>query len=382
MVYASWLSGHEFHLYPLVSPIWCENARDARQHYGLVCDLATFHAMATIPAHLRENKPLSILLASIAAFVIARHTLSRKARRTTTIPRNQERVVIIGASSGVGREIAKIYASRGALVCLVGRRQKELDEATQECLQLYPEDTDKSTRKAIYKVADSTDAVQLVALRDFVNAHWGQVDTLFICAGVSSLRPLLEVAGSPHGVVDTTVEGIQHTQAIAQKAIDGNFIGPLSAALTFIPFLQHTSPAPAIHLVSSLAALIPPPTRTLYSATKASSLMLFRALSIEHPRISFSHICPGTIQGNFRASAVDVVGARVTVPNGGVRENLDGAMSARDVAKRCIRMVDEGQTGVEIIPLKYKAGFFLSWLFPAWIDKKARQKYDFTSFSQ
>ena len=63
---------------------------------------------------------------------------------------------------------------------------------------------------------------------------WKQVDTLYICAGVSSLRPLLDVAGSPDGRIDTSVEGIQHAQAVAQKAIDGNFIGPLSAALAFV----------------------------------------------------------------------------------------------------------------------------------------------------
>jgi hypothetical protein len=33
--------------------------------------------------------------------------------------------------------------------------------------------------------------------------------------------------------------------------------------------------------------------------------MLFRCLAIENPGISFSYICPGTIEGNFRASAVD-----------------------------------------------------------------------------
>ena len=142
--------------------------------------------------------------------------------------------------------------------------------------------------------------------------------------------------------------------------------------------MQRTSLAPAIHLVSSLAALIPPPTRTLYSASKASSLMLFRALSIEHPRISFSYICPGTIQGNFRASAVDVIGTQDALPNGGVRENLEHAMPAIDVARHCIRMVDEDHRGVDIVPVKYKAAFILSWFIPRWIDKKASQKYAYT----
>ena len=52
--------------------------------------------------------------------------------------------------------------------------------------------------------------------------------------------------------------------------------------------------------------------------------MLFRALAIEHPKISFSYICPGTIEGNFRASAVD---------GGDVREVLEGALKSEKVSR-------------------------------------------------
>ncbi len=52
--------------------------------------------------------------------------------------------------------------------------------------------------------------------------------------------------------------------------------------------MTRTSASPSILLVSSLAALVPAPTRGLYAATKASSLLLYQALSIEHPRIAFT----------------------------------------------------------------------------------------------
>lgn len=76
--------------------------------------------------------------------------------------------------------------------------------------------------------------------------------------------------------------------------------------------------------MSSVAAVIPAPTRTLYAASKSSSLILFKALSIEHPQIRFTTVLPATvspfpiiparlnhthlnnkIEGDFRASAVD-----------------------------------------------------------------------------
>lgn len=45
----------------------------------------------------------------------------------------QERVLVIGASSGIGRSVARQYAARGARVCIVGRRESMLQEVEAEC---------------------------------------------------------------------------------------------------------------------------------------------------------------------------------------------------------------------------------------------------------
>ena len=82
-----------------------------------------------------------------------------------------------------------------------------------------------------------------------------------------------------------------------------------------IPMLENTSAAPSIVLVNSLASVIPAPTRTIYASTKASSLVLYQALSIEHPRIAFTHYMPYTVEGDFRASAVDSGPVREKDPN-------------------------------------------------------------------
>ncbi|KAF9519945.1 hypothetical protein BS47DRAFT_1336680 [Hydnum rufescens UP504] len=43
----------------------------------------------------------------------------------------------------------------------------------------------------------------------------------------------------------------------------GNFFGVLLSAAAFIPLLERTSSSPSILLVSSVASLIPAPTRAL-----------------------------------------------------------------------------------------------------------------------
>jgi short-subunit dehydrogenase len=47
-----------------------------------------------------------------------------------------ERVLILGASSGIGRSLAHKYASRRAQICIVGRRQELLQTVAQECTVL------------------------------------------------------------------------------------------------------------------------------------------------------------------------------------------------------------------------------------------------------
>ena len=70
------------------------------------------------------------LCAIIPALVVRR--LLRK-RRTRIIPEISERVLVVGASTGIGRAIALQYAARGAKVCIIGRRVAELQAVHAEC---------------------------------------------------------------------------------------------------------------------------------------------------------------------------------------------------------------------------------------------------------
>ena len=45
--------------------------------------------------------------------------------------------LITGASSGIGRELSKIHASKGGDVVLVARREKELNELKDELQEKF-----------------------------------------------------------------------------------------------------------------------------------------------------------------------------------------------------------------------------------------------------
>ena len=78
-----------------------------------------------------------------------------------------------------------------------------------------------------------------MGLTTFYFVVWGGLDTLTVVAGVSALRPLLATAGvertdSGTANPDAKLSGIQESINIAKAACNGNFIGPLNAAVSFV----------------------------------------------------------------------------------------------------------------------------------------------------
>ncbi|KAH8101436.1 NAD-P-binding protein [Cristinia sonorae] len=320
---------------------------------------------------------LYALLASPIIFAAWRN-MQKRQRRRKLIPKSQERVLILGASAGIGRSMALQYAASGAKLCIVGRRQATLDTVKAECLKSRLTAADDTSVLSV--VADFTVPEDMVHVRSEVESVWGGLDTVVVCAGVSAIRPLLEVAGlkkpsSKHSTAQVSSEEIQHTVDIVNQASKGNFTGPLIAALTFIPLLQCTSPSPSILLISSLAAIIPAPTRSVYAATKASALLLYQSLAIEHPAVCFSFVIPSTVEGDFRSSAVDrVEGEDVYLES----DRKKSALSKDAVAKRSIQAVDSGEKYVFMPYLMGRTGQFLHWWFPWITEGIARKKYNFT----
>jgi NADP-dependent 3-hydroxy acid dehydrogenase YdfG len=92
--------------------------------------------------------------------------------------------VVTGASSGIGRAIALALASRGARVCLVGRRADRLADVAQQV-------SGQVTRVAKY-VADLTSDQHIEALVEDLRKDHGGIDILIHSAGVFVRGPISE----------------------------------------------------------------------------------------------------------------------------------------------------------------------------------------------
>lgn len=107
------------------------------------------------------NTPSLALCCLIPAWVIYKAFTKKISPRTQIVSPSGERVLILGASSGVGRVLALKYAERGAKVCVVARRNAELELVRSEC-----ELVARSPEAVFSVLADFVDAEALITVRN------------------------------------------------------------------------------------------------------------------------------------------------------------------------------------------------------------------------
>jgi len=88
--------------------------------------------------------------------------------------------LIIGGTSGIGREFAKAYLEEGARVIIAGSKQEKLDRAVAEL---------KPLGRVFGYRADVSDLDQLHGLVGVTLAHHGHLDLLVNCQGVTRMKP-------------------------------------------------------------------------------------------------------------------------------------------------------------------------------------------------
>jgi NAD(P)-dependent dehydrogenase (short-subunit alcohol dehydrogenase family) len=176
-----------------------------------------------------------------------------------------KRVLVTGASSGIGRAVAIECARAGAVVVASGRDPQRL----AECLTML------GAGNHLALPADLTDAAEMAELV----AQAGQIDGVVHCAGV-------------HGV--TPVRMLR--ESFLEQVFDANFIAPvlLTQKLLYQKALNNGA---SILYVSSIAAHTGTVGVGPYSASKAAIEGLMRCLALEvAPRsMRVNALAPGLV---------------------------------------------------------------------------------------
>ena len=186
------------------------------------------------------------------------------------------RVVITGASSGIGRALAVEYAQRGATLGLVARRGELLRELA--AMLKAP---------SVFYAVDVRDASQLARSADDFRSRFGCPDVVIANAGVS---------------VGTSTERSED-RAVFQETLDVNVIGLFNTFAAFLPAMR--SGGGTLVGIASVAGFRGLPGAGAYCASKAAAIAYLESLRVElrGTNISVVTICPGYVdtpmtQGN------------------------------------------------------------------------------------
>lgn len=164
------------------------------------------------------------------------------------------RVLVTGASSGIGAATARDLAAQGAVVGICARRTAMLDAVLGDCRRSVPECR-----------AWTIDLARLDGLDAFVDRvehDLGGIDVLVNNAG----SPLAGVA------VETQLVDLE-----AQLRI--NYLSPVQLTLAALPYMQERGGH--VVTVSSMAARMSTPGEAAYAAAKAALGTYFEALAGE-----------------------------------------------------------------------------------------------------
>src|SRR5918998_921568 len=207
-------------------------------------------------------------------------------------PVGEQVVVVMGASSGIGRETALRFAEGGARVVVSARGEQGLDSLVEEIRQAGGEAT------AIAAVVAEYEQVRAVAERA-VEAY-GRLDTWVHLAAV------LLVASFE----DTEPEEFA-------RVVDVNLMGQVYGAMAALPHLKREGRGALVH-VSSMGAKRSIPLQSAYCASKHGIDGFLEALRVELRRegtpVSVTQVMPATINTPLFDKARTKLGVRPVAP--------------------------------------------------------------------
>lgn len=163
---------------------------------------------------------------------------------------NGKRALITGGTSGIGLETARQFLAEGARVAVTGTNPETIEKARAE----FGNDV-------LYLRADAGDVAEQKRLAASVGEAFGQLDVLFVNAGIAALKPIE-----------------QWDESSWDRSFAVNLKGPFFLVQALLPILANPT---SIVLNGSVNAHIGMPTSSVYAATKAGLISMARTLSGE-----------------------------------------------------------------------------------------------------
>lgn len=262
------------------------------------------------------------------------------------IPIRSKTVLITGASSGLGKALARRLFEEQCRLILIARRLDRLEDLRDELLSKHP-----SYPRPILIQLDLSNADEISnspALQQVLNEE--TIDCLINNAGISQRSSMLQ---TPMNIVEDIVRLnylslVQLTQLVLAKMVE-----------------RQRRDATIVN-ISSMQGLIAVPDRSSYSASKhavqAFSDALRMELQEEYPQLNI-HVCvvsPSYIRTELGQQALNRLDRIDNVPD----EKASSAYEPDYVANRIVQAIESRQTEMIIGPFQQHLAIWLRRFYP------------------
>lgn len=249
-------------------------------------------------------------------------------------------VIVTGASSGIGKALSELYASRGYNVVMAARNEEKLNSLATEL--------EKQEGEVLPVKTDVSKEVDCKNLIDKALEKFNRIDILINNAGIS-MRAMFK---------DTDLE-------VIRRLMDVNYWGTVQCTKYALPHVlkQQGSIVGVISIVGHVGL----PARAGYASSKFAIRGFMDTLRIEHLKDGLHVLvaAPGFTDSNIRKTALTEDGTQ----QGGTPRNEGEMMSSEEVARRIAEAVDRRKRS---LILTFKEGKLTVWLgkfFPKLLDK-------------
>lgn len=235
--------------------------------------------------------------------------------------------LITGASSGIGKELAKIHAAKGNDLVIVARRAEELNSLKKELEHNF------SVKVEVFP-ADLMKKDAAIEIFQFVNDRNIQIDYLINNAGLGGYGKFHER--------ELTKE---------REMIQLNISALVDLTHLFLPGMIERNKGKILNTAST-AGFLPGPLQTVYYATKAFVVSFSQGVAheVRGHEITVTALCPGPVKTGFEKEA-GMAGSGL----------FDKAASAESTAIKGYRAMEKGKL---VIITDGRLKFLFNWIMP------------------
>jgi serine 3-dehydrogenase (NADP+) len=212
-------------------------------------------------------------------------------------------VLVVGASSGIGRETAVLFARGGARVMASARREERLYELKDALA--------RESRTVEIVAADAADASQMELLAERTRERLGEIDILVFATGIN--------------VPDRAMKRL--TTEIWDTVVSVNLNAAYYVTRAVLPAMRERGAGHLIY-ISSVSGLFADVSGAAYQASKRGLLGLAHAIRVEEKEngIRTCVVCPGLVD-------TEILDRRPVKPSA---EMLAKALRPEDVAEAVV----------------------------------------------